>query len=531
MGRRANGEGTLTKRKDGRWQASGYVLARDGGQKRVHFYATSRAEASRKLLAALENFRRQMPVSDAKLTVGEYLETWLTTVVPAKTRPGTARHYETAVRLHIQPFIGRHSLAKLSVREAQELMNVLYANGRTPRTLRHVRTVLSSALGRAQKEELVYRNVARLVDLPHYERKQITPWTVDEARRFLDETRSHRWNIGFHFLLTYGMRRGEVLGLQWGDIDFERDIIHVRRQVQRIGLKLDIGPVKTSAGRRDLPLLPQIREDLLTLHETRSPAEDDHILISKNGTPVEPKSFVRRFLELGAAAGLPRIAMHHTRHTAATLLKNLGVPVRDVQLILGHADAATTQQIYQHGDVSAQRAALERVDEALLPAVHEKAPTASDRHQCADNCCQNGCQDGADNNLPELQGTKNRRSTGVDAAVFVGTPGTIRTYDPLFRRVLGATLSDLPTPVITALHSRSLWRTFGSVAVKTVVKPSCRSPRITNAGRPTAQHQLAIRRACDDALIAKLSKASFPQSLLPTAPLDHEKKESVDERP
>lgn len=179
-------------------------------------------------------------------------------------------------------------------------LNRLYADGASERILHLLRTVLSSALGRAEKEELVYRNVARLIDLPKYERKPITPWTYEQAVTFLDACDGHRWALGYFLLLTYGMRRGEVLGLRWSDIDFERDIIHVRQQLQRIHGALQTGPVKTSAGRRDLPLLLPIRGRFLALRDERMPEPDDLVFLSSTGTPVDPKNFVRTF---GTAAG------------------------------------------------------------------------------------------------------------------------------------------------------------------------------------------------------------------------------------
>ncbi|MBT9605903.1 site-specific integrase [Microbacterium sp.] len=531
MGKRANGEGSITRRKDGRWEGAGTALVAGGGRKRVRFYGTSREEAQAKLLAALEQARRNIPAPNTAWSVGSYLDYWLRTVVPIKTRPRTLELYEATVRLHITPYIGTRPLAKLSVQDVQGLANRLQDDGHSRRTLHRMRTVLSSALGRAEKEELVYRNVARLIDLPQYERKSISPWTADQARTFLAASQGHRWEIGYRLLLTYGMRRGEALGLRWSDIDFETDVIHVHQQLQRIGGLLTTGPVKTSAGKRSLPLLPHLRQMLVDLREHSIQGSEGLILLSVSGTPVDPKTFVSAFQQIARSANLPRITVHHTRHTAATLLKNAGVPVRDVQLILGHSNITTTQEIYQHGDVSGQRKALEQVAEMFAEDATTVATAVPSSETEAERCRQPLPSNNSKNmNLDASQDKKNRRSTGVDAAAFLGGPAGTRTPDTLLKSLIYDTVADLPTSVITALHSRSRCRTVGCVAVNVAVKTSSRTQDTDPlAHRPNvdalshAREWNSLRRACRTAMTTKLRKASFPLSLLSVSPLPLDK--------
>ncbi|WP_192497024.1 tyrosine-type recombinase/integrase [Gulosibacter chungangensis] len=124
------------------------------------------------------------------------------------------------------------------------------------------------------------------------------------------------------------------------------------------------------------------------MRDERQPEPNDLVFLSTAGTPVDPKNFVRTFHEIRDQAGLPRITVHHTRHTAATLLKNLGVPVRDVQLILGHSNITTTQELYQHGDVTGQREALERVAASLTPPVATLAVNGTREQASAGRCRQ-----------------------------------------------------------------------------------------------------------------------------------------------
>lgn len=178
----------------------------------------------------------------------------------------------------------------------------------------------------------------------------------------------------FMLLLVYGLRLGEVLGLRWHDVDEHDGEVRVRQQVQRVRGQLRLYPVKTAAGRRDLPLMPVICE-MLTLRSAAQIADcmelgrawDDTGLVftTRTGRPIEPRNLVRSVRRICDHNHLRLIKVHHLRHTTATLLKNLGVPARDAQLILGHSRLAVTLEIYSHEDRQAQREALGRISDAL----------------------------------------------------------------------------------------------------------------------------------------------------------------------
>jgi integrase len=229
------------------------------------------------------------------------------------------------------------------------------------------------------REELVTRNVARLVCLPEWHPVEVQPWSAEEAKQFLHGARHHRQYAAYLLLLLYGLRRGEVLGLRWCDISFETNQIQVRQQLQRVGQQLVIGDVKTRSGRRTLPLMGIAREVLIAHREgqdrlraaagTTWHAEVDHealVFTTAVGTPIEPRNFVRSFWRVCEQHGVRIIKLHHLRHTTATFLKQLGVPARDAQLILGHSSVTVTQQIYQHDDDETRREALGRVERVLV---------------------------------------------------------------------------------------------------------------------------------------------------------------------
>jgi integrase len=377
--RNANGEGSIYRRKDGRYEAAVYLLTTTGVRKRIRVYGTSRHDVHTKLTEVKAKAAQGIPTPAEMWRLGEYLEHWLTHIVKANRRPATYTRYEAVVRLHLKPVLGHHYLARLSVPLVQQFVSGQLSAGTPVRTVQMMREVLRSALARAMREELLYRNVAAQVDVPKRERThEVRPWSVQETKAFLAIAQPDPFYLAYLFLILYGLRRGEVLGLRWCDIDFEEGRLHISHQLQRINGQLTLAPLKTKAGRRTLALVDALAE-LLTTHAQRSNSE--YLFINQHGHPFEPGSLLRAFQRLCVRHNLRRIRLHDLRHSQATLLKKLGVQPRDAQLILGHASVQTTQEIYQHGDEAAQRETLQQVERLFL-----RVP---DGNGCRQNCRQN----------------------------------------------------------------------------------------------------------------------------------------------
>lgn len=366
--RNANGEGTIYRRKDGRYEGAVYVLTTSGDRKRVRLYGATRAEVHVKLTEAKAKNDQGAPRADKVWNVGDYLDYWLAEVIKPNRRGTTYDLYESNVRLYLKPGLGHLSLNRLSVSTLQRFLNQHSTEGRSVRKVQTLRDILSAALSRAMREELITRNVARLVEVRPFRRASIQPWTSTEVSRFLEAAKSHKWYPAFLLVALYGLRRGEAIGLRWGDIDFVRRELHIRQQVFRAGGVVQQGPVKTEAGQRDLPLLAVAREALIQHREEQPIAGDmELVFTSSTGRPIEPYNFTRAFQTICARHKIRRIKLHHLRHSAATTLKDLGVPARDTQLILGHSHVSITQQIYQHDTMDSRRTALERMERALIP--------------------------------------------------------------------------------------------------------------------------------------------------------------------
>jgi integrase len=180
--------------------------------------------------------------------LGPYLDYWLENFVKRNRRPATYNLYEMIVRLYLKPGLGSRKLTSLTVPMVQEFLNRRLQKGDSVRKVQVMRTVLSAALTRAVREELV----ARLVELPQWQRDTIRPWAADGARAFLSAAKPDPLYVAFVLLIFYSLRRGEVLGLRWDDIDFDGGRIHIHQQLQRVRGELFLAPVKTQAGRRGL---------------------------------------------------------------------------------------------------------------------------------------------------------------------------------------------------------------------------------------------------------------------------------------
>lgn len=529
MPKRANGEGTIYKRADGRYEAAAFVTLVDGTRKRLRLLAKTREEAQRLLLERLSLEQRNIPTPVATWRLDAYLDYWLESVVAKNARPLTYTAYEQIVRSYIKPKLGSKPLAKLSVRDVQTAIQQMQAGGHGTRTIMKFRANLRAALNNAMREELIFRNVAALAKIPTWERKPITPWTVEEAARFLDTARGHRLHTAFLILVTYGLREGELLGLRWDDIDFKNNVINIRQQIQRLEGRLRAVPVKTSASQRSLPLVPTVRAELLALTKTRglsvdltrSPepnglSVDNLVNVSVAGGPIEAQNFLRSFRALTKRADVRNITIHHVRHTAATLLGALGVDGKDAQLILGHSNIATTRQIYQHGNVEHQRTAILAVENALTEAGIDATATGvdvGDSGRCRQPLPSNDSEttESADMQEPPLP-----TATGVKATNLDGGSSQTRTGDTRLFRPSSAPVVNLPTSVARAAWSRARCMVVGCVAVQ-----RCRQNR---PPLQDVQGRLSIQVDAREAwrrelTVSALRERSISHQLLPPTPL------------
>lgn len=381
--RRGNGEGTIAKRSDGRYAPAIHVTRPDGTRGRKWIYGRTRTEVANKLATLAQRVAAGAVMPTRSPTLSDYLNYWMTEVVEPKLRPTSVSKYRTAVELYLRPGLGQQRIDKLTVATVQRFLNGRRATGDSVQKLRMIREVLSSALGRAVREELVVRNVAQLTTLPSEQRPRRQAWTAAQARTFLAAARKDPLYPAFLLGVVYGLRRGEIAALRWTDIDFTQNRVTVDATLVRVGGQLVRGPTKTAAGERQLPLVPLARNALTAQRarhlDQRVAAGDDwhdtgHVFTTRTGRPVEPRNISRSFDRLVGSCDLPRIVFHDLRRTAATLLKDLGVPARDAQMILGHSHINVTLGIYSEVFDSSLDTALMRMNNTLGPQPPQRSP-------------------------------------------------------------------------------------------------------------------------------------------------------------
>jgi integrase len=362
--RRRRGEGTIYKRQDGRFEVAIFIKT-PIGSRRIRRYVASRVEAEALLVELRSRDKNGLLTNTREQRLGDYLDYWLT-VVKSTIRLGTYTSYEATVRLYLKPGLGQKYLTKLSVSDVQSYLDGQLKLGKSPRAIQKLRLVLSAALKRAGHEEIVVRNVARLVDIPQYRPKEVVPWDMKQLGMFLNNAKDDPFFPIFVLLSLYGLRTSEALGLSWSDIDNTKKVIHVRQQLQYYEKAYYYADLKTQAGRRELPLIGIASHVLQNVRQSDAGPLPDLVFKTKTGIPIDRGNLRRSFKRISKDAGLPIITLHHLRHTAATNLKNIGIPARDTQSILGHAHITTTLQIYQHTGAEGRYLALEQYEQQIV---------------------------------------------------------------------------------------------------------------------------------------------------------------------
>ena len=369
-----NGAGSTYKRKDGRWVASIYLTEASGRRVRRTVYGKTRAEA----LAALDELRALQrsgrPVPPGQLTLRTYLAEWLDLVVADRVRPSTLVAYRHYVERYLAPDLGDKKLAALTARELRIYLDSLRRRGVGVRSIRYVHATLRTALEDAVRDELLQRNVAKLVRAPRQPAAEPQPYTVEEAQQLLRSTRDDRLHAMYVVLCFLGLRRSELLGLMWDDVDLDLGVIRIRRGLHRVATGLETLEPKTLRSRRSIPA-PRPVLEALCVHRELQAAERDKlagswpdlgfVFTTPVGTPIDPRNCTRVVQRACKDAGLRKVRMHDFRHGAVTIMLGLGVPPRTVMEIAGHSGLEMTMNVYGHVSLEDKRAAVDRMADAF----------------------------------------------------------------------------------------------------------------------------------------------------------------------
>jgi integrase len=390
--RRGDGEGSITKRKDGRWQGSvltGYN-PETGKPVRKYFYGRTRKEVQEKINEVAPKVVAGTYREPTKMTVAKWFTTWLNDYMKLSLRPTTWESYRYQVEGHIIPALGHLRLAQLQTAHIQRLYNDKLQGGRldgkpgglSPKSVRYIHTVIHSCLEQARKESMITINPAGAVRLPKLEKPEIKYLGTAEAAIFLAMARESKHFAAFYLALSTGMRRGELLALRWKDIDFEAEQLTVNQGLVRIsGKGLVFQEPKTALSNRVISLAPAVAQVLKEHREQQTDgrimagaaynSELDLVFSNELGEPICPRAFTRVFERLVKKAGL-NVTFHGLRHTFATLALQEGVDVKTIQETLGHHSAAFTMDVYSNVTAKMRREAADRVSNLLASLIEEK---------------------------------------------------------------------------------------------------------------------------------------------------------------
>lgn len=394
--RRDKGEGGLYQRHDhptcppivdgerpshrchGRWVGTVDVMI-DGKRRRKTVYGRTQADARVKLAKARRD-KQDGTLILSTTRVGQWLNHWLEHIAGPRLKPQTIRGYRGYLDHELIPALGEKRLTDLRPEHIRNLHADMRKRGLSEATVRQAHAILRRALRDALNDGKIVSNPATRVDAPKTKKNKRKGFTIDQARAVLTAAGDDpRWWLA----LFYGMRQGEVLGLDWADVDFERHILTVSQSLQRdVGGSLIIGTPKSEASHRALPLLPQV-EIRLQLRWAEAGEPTAGLVFHRDGKPIQPKRDWTAWRELidracvPPAAPLPYIALHAARNTAASLMEAAGISERMTMQILGHSQVQITHG-YQTAELSRMAVGLGSAEDLLgLPAPTPRTPPST----------------------------------------------------------------------------------------------------------------------------------------------------------
>ncbi|RXM57316.1 tyrosine-type recombinase/integrase [Clostridium tetani] len=383
---KANGEGTIyTEKRNGKNYYRGQIsLGYDDKGKliRKSFSGYSKQEVIKKMNEYQYKNNVGLLPSNDKITLQQWFKTWLFEFRINDLKPSSFERYEGIYRKYIlNSPIGKMSLSELRAKDIQKYYNSLSNKGISANVVNTINGFLYTCLESSLKQNYIPQNYCKLIILPKIIKEdEFTVLTLEEQNIFLNAIQGHKYQAAFTLALGTGLRLGELLGLKWSDIDFNKNTVGISRSIKRITLINDEGErnsqvleqlPKTKTSIREVPIpsniienLKQYREkQLLVKKENKDVYNDnDYIFSDKLGNPLDPKRIPRNFKSILKKTGLKDIKFHSLRHTYATRLFEADVPIKTVQALMGHSDITTTMNIYTHVMPEQKNKAVEKID-------------------------------------------------------------------------------------------------------------------------------------------------------------------------
>lgn len=373
MGKRGNGEGTINKRKDGLWCAQ-YSTEKDGKKIRRSVYAKTRKEANDKMQQKLKEATADIIIENSNMTLSEWMIQWLREFKKNQLKITTYQNYILNYETHIKgSTVGDIPLDKLTTSALQKYYNSKLEGGRSDgkgalsvRTVRYLYIIINGALEQACRNGILSTNVNKNTVLPSKKKTEFVPLTIDEVRKFLSVAKEDRLYPLYLLEIYSGLRKGEILGLKWGDIDIYGKKLRIHNNLcivkndnkdEDLKYKLILQEPKTEKSKRILPLNDLVIQELknhkkrqnIEKMEYRDIYEDNGMVFARmDGSYINPRELLRRFQSLLKKAGIEQKRFHDMRHTFASILLNENENPKVIQDLLGHSNISTTIDIYSH---------------------------------------------------------------------------------------------------------------------------------------------------------------------------------------
>ncbi len=380
MGRkRKNGEGTIRLRKDGRWEGRVVIGYDDKGlPKTKNVLAKTKGECVEKLKALKAAIIPPVPTkAKADMPFGDWLSFWYESV-QSGLRPNTKCDYEQKIRLYIRPQLGQIPLNKLTVSDFQRLYTWMKTDGRSQNRETHgaglsdgeiicCRSLCNRALSKAVEEGLIAKNPAKESKGPSRKGQELQVLSREDIQKLLIQAKREGYYEVFLLELATGLRVGELMALQWDDLNFQTGELRISKQALRVGKKLMVSEPKTRAGVRTLILPPSV---LAVLKEYRKTVDSRWMFPSPKieDKPIDPSVIRLRLYKLLEHAGCRRVRFHDLRHTFATNALSSGMDVKTLSTIIGHVSSSTTLNVYAHATDAMKQAAAAKIDMGIAKA-------------------------------------------------------------------------------------------------------------------------------------------------------------------
>ncbi len=371
--KRANGEGTIIKRKDGRWECR-IVVGRDENGKliRKNALAKTQKELMEKLKALKEKYEGVVVSDSNNYTVAEWLNKWLDEYKKPFIRLHTYDAYREAIKI-IKREIGEIRLSKLKTADIQKMYNHLREDGRqtnreergtgiSPNYIKKIHVILHGALEYALNDGLIQSNPSSTTQLPKVEKKNKKVLLEEEVERFIEEIdKMPYWRDLFYLELMTGLRRGEICGLMWSDLDEKNSTLHIQRSISYRKRELLIGEPKTEEGKRTI-ILPDSAVEMLLERQKEAVGKWIFPRTDNPEQPLVPSYAYLKLQEILKNAGIGKMRFHDLRHTFATHAAKNGVDPKTLAGLLGHTNASFTLDTYTHVTTDMQKVAANVVE-------------------------------------------------------------------------------------------------------------------------------------------------------------------------